>query len=253
MAATATEERLAKLHDIIEQNILAFVAARKKKDAAKQQQHAGGRRPPLPVEKTPQTTRINPIDQCSRCNRNRVVDKELAQTSCPHCGETRMFASHIFDEREMVSVRAAAPNAAPPTQQLTRARNASAQFENSFPSTPLSVLESVVQRYRRIHTNDTLRARSATTAHFLRTTETVPPVFRRAAERITQEIKGQTVHVFSPEQLDDILQREAAVVGKKRKESLQRTCLRALRDAKRPCVVAHDHRSQPAAAAVQHQ
>lgn len=140
--------------------------------------------------------RRNPIDTCVNCGVDRVVDKELAITVCPKCGSNREFASHIFDTKEVDK------EAHPPKQQtLTHLQKFSGQFERGFPATPLSVYDTLSVAYQKIHFHDPSKVQASRTATFLKTLPGIPKTFRRAPDRLTLELKGQSIPEYTLQEL----------------------------------------------------
>lgn len=149
----------------------------------------------------PQTTsRNNPVDTCQTCGIDRVVDRETSISVCPKCGATRRFASHIFEAKESEK------NDKQTTRQqsLAHMQKFSAQFERGYPSTTIDVLEPVAVAYSKIHLHDPSKVQACRTNQLLKSVPSLPKVYKRAPDRMTKELKGESIPEYTPSQLDQL-------------------------------------------------
>jgi hypothetical protein len=149
----------------------------------------------------PVKTRVNEVDTCQACGVDRNVDKEMAISVCPKCGSTRRFASHIFEAKD--AEKDDSQNAR--QQSLSHMQKFSAQFERGYPSTPMDILETVSIAYTKFHSHDPSKVQACRTSHLLKNLKEVPKIFKRAPDRLTKELKNESIPEYTSEQLSQLL------------------------------------------------
>jgi len=145
--------------------------------------------------------RVNSIDVCSKCGVDLNVDKETATSVCPKCGETHKFASHIFDTKDTEKDDTHTTR----QQSLSHMQKFSSQFERGYPCTPIDVLEPVAVAYSKIHLHDPSKVQSCRTNHLLKGLKDIPKVFKRAPDRMTKELKRESIPEYSSTQISQLL------------------------------------------------
>jgi hypothetical protein len=146
-------------------------------------------------------TRTNHIDTCSKCCVDRIVDKESARSICPRCGNSRMFASHIFDTKEVEKNEGFATR----QQSLSHMQKFSAQFERGYPPAPISVLEKLFIQYSKFHFHDPSKVQSCRTTQLMKKCTEIPKMFRRAPDRLTKELRGESIPEYTPQEINNLL------------------------------------------------
>jgi len=144
---------------------------------------------------------VNAIDTCEACGVDRQVDKETAISVCPKCGSTRRFASHIFETKDVEKDDGANTK----QQSLSHMQKFSAQFERGYPNTPVDLLEPISVAYQKIHLHDFNKVQSCRTSHLLKSIPNMPKVFRRAPDRLTKELKRESIPEYTAEELSLLL------------------------------------------------
>lgn len=145
--------------------------------------------------------RINPVDVCQSCGVDRHVDKETAISVCPKCGSTRKFASHIFDTKDIEKDDGVTTK----QQSLSHMQKFSSQFERGYPNTPIDILEPISVAYQKIHLHDPSKVQSCRTSHFLKSMREIPKVFKRAPDRLTKELKKESIPEYTSQELSLLL------------------------------------------------
>ena len=146
-------------------------------------------------------SRVNPVDVCQTCGVDRHVDKETAISVCPKCGSTRKFASHIFETKDVEKDDAVTTK----QQSLSHMQKFSSQFERGYPNTPIDILEPISVAYQKIHLHDPTKVQSCRTSHFLKSLPNVPKVFKRAPDRLTKELKRESIPEYTANELSLLL------------------------------------------------
>jgi len=145
--------------------------------------------------------RTNQIDTCVQCGVDRNVDKETAISVCPKCGSTRRFASHIFETKDSEKDESQTTR----QQSLSHMQKFSAQFERGYPSTPIDVLEPIFLAYTKFHLHDPAKVQACRTSHLLKGLKHIPKVFKRAPDRLTKELKKESIPEYTSTQLSQLL------------------------------------------------
>jgi hypothetical protein len=146
-------------------------------------------------------SRNNQIDTCHKCGVDRNVDKETAISVCPKCGSTRRFASHIFETKDTEKDDTQATR----QQSLSHMQKFSSQFERGYPSTPIDVLEPISVAYTKFHLHDPAKVQACRTSHLLKSLKDIPKVFKRAPDRLTKELKKESIPEYTSTQLSQLL------------------------------------------------
>lgn len=149
----------------------------------------------------PIQSRSNQIDTCVKCGIDRNVDKETAISVCPKCGSTRRFASHIFETKDTEKDDTQATR----QQSLSHMQKFSSQFERGYPSTPIDVLEPISVAYTKFHLHDPAKVQACRTSHLLKNLKDIPKVFKRAPDRLTKELKKESIPEYTSTQLSQLL------------------------------------------------
>jgi predicted RNA-binding Zn-ribbon protein involved in translation (DUF1610 family) len=149
----------------------------------------------------PISVRSNNVDVCGTCGVDRIVDKEYARCICPKCGHCKVFASHIFDNREVERDEGTLTR----QQSVSHMQKFSAQFEKGYPSTPISVLEDLSIEYSKFHMKDPAKVNSCRTSQLLKNASTVTKLFRKAPDRISKELKAESIPEYSSQELNLLL------------------------------------------------
>jgi hypothetical protein len=145
--------------------------------------------------------RRNPIDTCEKCGLDRLVDKEMAITVCPKCGSNREFASHIFENKDVEKDETSNTK----QQSLSHMQKFSAQFERGYPHTPIDMLEQVSVAYQKVHLHDPMKVQPSRTAQFLKQNPLITKVVRRAPDRLTKELKRESIPEYTSQELTLLL------------------------------------------------
>lgn len=144
---------------------------------------------------------VNAIDTCEHCGVDRHVDKETAISVCPKCGSTCRFASHIFESKDIERDEANSGK----QQSLIHMQKYSAQFERGYPNPSQDILEPIAVAYSKVHLHDPSKVASCRTSNVLKNIPSVPKVFRRAPDRITKLLKGDSIPEFTSQELSLLL------------------------------------------------
>lgn len=148
-----------------------------------------------------QKGRVQTVDMCPKCYVSKCVDKEMAISVCPKCGNTNRFATHIFDTKEVEKDSAKITR----QQSLSHMQKFSAQFERGYPCMPVSVLETMSVAYRKIHVRDPAKVQLSATNRLLKTLRQIPRTYKRAPDRMTKELKCEAVPEYTSQELSQLL------------------------------------------------
>lgn len=159
------------------------------------------------------STRYNEIDECRHCGVSKVVNKEEARAICPRCGETKVFASHVFEMKESDK------DEHPTATKSDHIQNFGAQFERGYPHATPQVLDLMTQEYRRIHLHDPHKVNVSQTQTFMKQQPELPKLFRRAPERLSRELSGESIPEFSNQEWSLILEQRNRMQQPDRKKS----------------------------------
>jgi len=162
----------------------------------------------------PLAARKNIVDVCTKCKTERIVDKEASRSVCGHCGDTIIFASHIFEQKE--NDKEIDSTLVTRQQSLSHMSKFSSQFERGYPVASLDVLEKLCIEYRKFHFQDPSKVLSCRTASLLKSIPSIPKIFRRAPDRLSKELKCESIPEFTSTELNGLLN--------------QRNCLRLPED-----------------------
>lgn len=152
-----------------------------------------------------QCTRENQIEFCTKCNVQRLVNKDMARMSCPVCGECRVYASHIFDAKEKSAVQPITTDSKI-KHTSTNMHRYTAQYERGFPPSSIEVIEGVVKGYHRIHSHDPSKVRLHKTLRIIKDSPTIPSSLGRSADRISRELRRDSIPEFSTTELDYLIE-----------------------------------------------
>jgi len=147
---------------------------------------------------------------CQRCQVPRLVDREGARVVCPRCGEYRIFATYMMEYHEQRDV----PNGSlqrPKAPSHAHAHKFAQQYGRGHPQVPPEVLAAVRNHLDRNHCTDPSRATPTAIGKILKSLPEVPRVHRRAADRLSKEMRGEGVPEFTPQQLDKILRKREVI------------------------------------------
>ena len=145
--------------------------------------------------------RKNIIDYCADCGIDRIIDRESARSTCPQCGDCQVFASHIFDIKDMDRNEGVQTR----NQSLTHMQKFMAQFERGYPCAPVSVLERLYIEFGKNHMHDPSKVNSCTTARLMKNCPNIHRTFKRAPDRISKELRADSIPEYSPEETARIL------------------------------------------------
>jgi hypothetical protein len=145
--------------------------------------------------------RINHVDLCRKCGVDCIVDKEHARSVCTQCGDCRVFASHIFDTKEVEKDEGILTR----QQSLSHMQKFSAQFERGYPCAPLDVLEKMYIQYNKFHFRDPSKVQSCRTAQLMKSCPSISKIYKRAPDRISKELKAESVPEFSSQEINSLL------------------------------------------------
>lgn len=145
----------------------------------------------------------NDVDTCSKCGSDRYVDKETSNSVCsnPKCGDTRNFASHVFDAKDNDRDEHDSSR----HQSLEHLKKFTDQYEKGHPQTPLEVLAKLSSQYAKFHFPDPSKVQSCRTNLLLKTCRDIPKVFRKAADRLSKELKAESIPEYSGNQINQLL------------------------------------------------
>lgn len=145
--------------------------------------------------------RTQNVDQCSSCMVDRCVDKEMSIAVCPKCGDTRRFATHIFETKEVDKDNAKITR----QQSLSHMQKFTDQFQRGYPCMPLSVLERMTVAYSKIHVRDPSKVQLSTTNRLLKKLRYIPRTYKRAPDRMTRELRCQSIPEYTTKELTKLL------------------------------------------------
>lgn len=154
-------------------------------------------------------TQGNSIDTCVRCGVDRVVDKEHNTMTCPKCGVTKRFAAHIFEniDKEREDRKSSRGN-------LNHLQKFSAQFEKGYPAAKTHVLEAFAAEYSRaFHFRDPNKVKSCYTESIIKKLKNLPRVYKRAKDRITKELKADSIPEYTPSEIARLLNQRVRLRG----------------------------------------
>jgi hypothetical protein len=145
--------------------------------------------------------RYNSVDVCTTCGVDRAIDKETSITVCPKCGSVQRFASHIFETKDVekddsVSTR---------QTNMTHLQKFSSQFEFGYPVAPVSVLDAMSVAYSKIHSHDPSKVKLCKTSAILKGLKDIPKIFKRAPDRLTKELKRESIPEYTSQELSLLL------------------------------------------------
>jgi hypothetical protein len=142
------------------------------------------------------------IDFCQSCNVDKIVNRESARSICPKCGDSVSFASHVLDIKDNDKVKSTKTK-----QQscLNWMQKGSVQHERGHPMAPNSVIETACLKYNHIHNHDPNKVQPVATRAFFKKCPSVPKEFKCASDRITRELKAQSIPEFTSEQINYLL------------------------------------------------
>ncbi len=144
--------------------------------------------------------RTNNVDTCPVCKVDMAVDKETAIVTCPMCGQTKTFASHIFDAKEAE----AAANAKKSRQGRSHMTKFTSQFSCGYTSPPIRDLELARIAYDKVHLHDPEKVQSSQTARLVRSLP-ISAASKRASDRLTRHLKADSIPEYSPTEISKIL------------------------------------------------
>jgi hypothetical protein len=118
-----------------------------------------------------------------------------------------VFASYIFNTRDV-------ENNAGETSTLGSTRKKhmqrfSAQYERGYPVVPKELLESLSVEYQKFHEHNPRKVVTSRTNQLMRNCAAVPAVFRQAADRVSKELRGESIPEYTEQEINVLLnQRE---------------------------------------------
>lgn len=144
--------------------------------------------------------RSNALDVCVDCGIDKVVDRETALVVCPRCARNSKFPSHVFDVKEDV------PESQAQKQQSTsHMEKYSQQFERGYPCVPRTLMESLSVHYQKIHLHDPSKVQTCRTSAFMKEISDTPKIFRKAPDRVTKELKRESIPEYTSSELKHLL------------------------------------------------
>ena len=146
--------------------------------------------------------RTNSVDMCTKCGVDRIVDKESARSVCPQCGNCTIFASHIFDIKDVERDEGALTR----QQSLSHMSKFSSQYERGFPAATENVLEQMFIKYSHTHIHDPAKVQSCRTAQLMKTCgDSIPKIYRRAPDRLSKELRCESIPEYTPQEINNLL------------------------------------------------
>lgn len=156
--------------------------------------------------------RFNKIDTCSKCNVELCVDKEIAKSVCPKCGQcTRPFPSHIFDVGEDCDTSNSLPPQAPPTKAHQVSKHLQ-QFAQGFPMTPAAIKTTIASDLAKLHVSDPLAVTTARVQNVFKAHSEIPNVYKSAPTRVAREMINMAIPEFTNVQLQEMHEGEGKEV-----------------------------------------
>jgi hypothetical protein len=146
-------------------------------------------------------TRKHHIDMCDDCGIDRILDKETAKRTCPKCGDYKKLESHIFELKDTDKDEQSSQT----DQSLSHLQKFSAQFEQGHPSAPKNVLEKMCIEYNKIHTLDHSKVQCSRTSQFIKSSQNIPKVFRKAPDRLSKELISASIPEFTSQEINKLL------------------------------------------------
>lgn len=150
------------------------------------------------------STRVNPIDVCRSCGVERYTDREASITVCsnPKCGDNYTnYGSHVYDTKD--NERDDHDNTR--SQFLEHLKKFTDQYERGHPEAPLETLAKLTGHYNKIHFHDLSKVQTCRTNQLLKTCRDIPKQFRRAPDRMTKELKSESIPEYSGSQINLLL------------------------------------------------
>jgi hypothetical protein len=148
-------------------------------------------------------SRVNDVDHCTKCGSDRLLDKETSNSVCSNaaCGDTQNFASHVCDVKdndrdEHDAIR---------HQSLEHLKKFTDQYERGHPEATVEVLAKLSIPYNKIHFHDASKVQSCRTNLLMKTCRDIPKVFRRASDRLTKELKAESIPEYTGNQINQLL------------------------------------------------
>jgi len=149
-------------------------------------------------------TRVNDIDTCGECGSERYVDRETSNAVCsnPRCADTYLnFASYVCDVKDNDRDEHDSNR----QQSLEHLKKFTDQYERGHPEAPIDVLAKLAIQYNKIHFHDLSKVQTCRTNQLLKGCRDIPKTFRRAADRLTKELKGESIPEYSGNQITTLL------------------------------------------------
>jgi DNA-directed RNA polymerase subunit RPC12/RpoP len=139
------------------------------------------------------------VDVCLQCAIPLSVDMELSRATCPSCGHCVVFAAYIFNVKEVETHKA--------RHETEKASNLhmqkfTEQYKQGYPTVPVSALEALSIEYQKFHEHDTKKVITSRTAVLLRKCPEIANIFKRAPDRLTKELKAESVPEYSDLELN---------------------------------------------------
>jgi Fe-S cluster biosynthesis and repair protein YggX len=158
------------------------------------------------------------MDICKTCRVERIVEKELARTVCPRCGDLKNFASHIFTSTDSESYNHRPKK--PHHQSIAHMQKFLAQYSDAYEGTPIDIFATLYSKYMSIHSHDPQKATSTRTRQFL-VEEGCGPVFSKFGDRILREIRGEPVPEYSTTQINFLLEQRLKMANNSENEEIE--------------------------------
>ncbi len=160
------------------------------------------------THETPQdalTHRVNDIDTCGKCGAERFVDKESSTRTCsnPACGDTMNFASYIIENKDN---EFANEHEVSKHQNLEHLKRFTEQYERGHRQAPHEILSKLATLYNKIHFHDASKVQPCRTNLLLKQCRDIPKTFRRASDRLSKELRAESIPEYSPQQINQLLE-----------------------------------------------
>jgi hypothetical protein len=164
-------------------------------------------------------TRRHHVDMCTDCGIDRIFDKETARRTCPKCGDYQKLESHIFELKDADKEE----QTSQVDQALSHLQKFSAQFEQGHPSAPKNVLEKICVEYNKIHTLDHSKVQCSRTSQFIKSTQNIPKVFRKAPDRLTKELISASIPEYTSQEINKLINQRSQLRSIDISDSSQKT------------------------------
>lgn len=144
------------------------------------------------------------IDFCEKCKVDRIVRRESARSTCPKCADSKTFAAHVLDVKDNDREKT---NKGKQDNCLKWMERSSVQYGRGYPMTSDTTLEKICIEYTRVHNHDPYKvSKVATTKIFTKLKDSnLPKETKDAPERVSRELKSQSIPEYTPEQINYLL------------------------------------------------